>query len=155
MSQQVTRGEAELVINGEGAILGRLASYVAKRLLEGKKVVIVNAEKIAVSGDPVRVKQYYKQLILSVRSHYSDKWRPKRARSPQRLVRKAIKGMLPKNNRGAEALRRLRVFVGVPKEYQGRQLLTLPEDMTVKKLTRTKYVTLGEIAKELGWRGGA
>mgnify|MGYP001772699952 FL=1 len=154
MSQQAAR-EAELVINGEGAILGRLASYAAKLLLEGKRVAIVNAEKVAVSGDPVRVKQYYKQLILSVRSHYSEKWRPKRARSPQRLVRKAIKGMLPKNQRGVEALRRLRVFVGVPKEYQGKQLLTLPENMTVKKLTRTKYVTLGDIARELGWRGGA
>lgn len=154
MSQQAAK-EAELVINGEGAILGRLASYVARLLSDGKRVVVVNAEKVAVSGDPASVKQHYKRLILSVRSHYSEKWRPKRARAPQRLVRKAVKGMLPKGPRGPDALRRLRVFAGVPKEYQGRRQTPLPDNMTVKKLTRTKYVTLGEIARELGWRGGA
>ncbi len=148
MSQQ-----DQLVVDGTGAILGRLATFVAKQLLAGKRVVIVNAEKVAVSGDPVAVKQSYKRLILSVRSHLSEKWRPKRARSPQRLIRKAIKGMLPNNYRGLEALRRLRIYVGVPEEFRKTQLITVPTSMTIEKLVKTKYVTLGEIARELGWRG--
>lgn len=145
--------EQTIVIDGTGAILGRLSSFVAKQLMQGKEVVIVNADKIVVSGNPVRLKQYYKQLILGVKSHLSEKWRPKRARSPQRLVEKAVKGMLPKNAKGKEALRRLRVYVGVPASFSKAQLERLPSSMTYEKLNKTKYLTLAEIAKELGWRG--
>jgi len=144
----------EVVIDGEGAILGRMASLIAKLLLEGHRVVVVNAEKVAVSGDPSRLIKFYRDTVLGVRSHYSHKWRPKRPRSPQRLVRKAVHGMLPKNKKGEDALSRLRVFVGMPKEYAGKAS-KLPEEFTVAKLTKAKYATLGEIARQLGWKVGA
>jgi len=144
----------EVVIDGEGAILGRMASLIAKLLLEGHRVVVVNAEKVAVSGDPSRLIKFYRDTVLGVRSHYSHKWRPKRPRSPQRLVIKAVHGMLPKNKKGEGALSRLRVFVGMPKEYAGKAS-KLPEEFTVAKLTKAKYATLGEIARQLGWKVGA
>ena len=153
MSQTGQAEEGLLVIDGEGAILGRLASFVAKRLLEGKRVVVVNADKVAVSGDPTRLIQFYKDTVLGVRSHFSVKWRPKRPRSPQQLVRRAVRGMLPKNQRGLKAFSGLRVYVGVPKEFSGKAV-RLPEDMTVQKLTKAKYATLAEIARQLGWKGG-
>ncbi|MCE4599363.1 MAG: uL13 family ribosomal protein, partial [Desulfurococcales archaeon] len=77
--------ERELVVDGSGMILGRLASIVAKKLLEGYRIHVVNAEKIVVSGDPVKLKQFYKRTILGVKSHYSHRLRPKRPRSPTRL----------------------------------------------------------------------
>ncbi|MCG2881866.1 MAG: 50S ribosomal protein L13 [Acidilobus sp.] len=144
----------EVVIDGEGAILGRMASLIAKLLLEGHRVVVVNAEKVAVSGDPSRLIKFYRDTVLGVRSHYSHKWRPKRPRSPQRLVIKAVHGMLPKNKKGEDALSRLRVFVGMPKEY-AEKASKLPEEFTVAKLTKAKYATLGEIARQLGWKVGA
>jgi len=144
----------EVVIDGEGAILGRMASLIAKMLLEGHRVVVVNAEKVAVSGDPRRLVKFYRDTVLGVRSHYSHKWRPKRPRSPQRLVIKAVHGMLPKDKGGEDALSRLRVFVGMPKEYAGKAS-KLPEGFTVAKLTKAKYATLGEIARQLGWKVGA
>lgn len=153
MSQTGQAEEGLLVIDGEGAILGRLASFVAKRLLEGRKVVVVNADKVAVSGDPTRLIQFYKDTVLGVRSHFSVRWRPKRPRSPQQLVRRAVRGMLPKNQRGLKAFSALRVYVGVPKEFSGKAV-RLPEDMTVQKLTKAKYATLAEIARQLGWKGG-
>lgn len=142
----------EVVIDGAGHIMGRLASRVAKMLLEGKRVVVVNAEKIILSGDPVMVVQSYKRTVLGVKSHYSHKWRPKRPRSPQRLFKKSVWGMLPKHNkRGREALKRLRVYVGVPEEYRGREMIRLPE-AEASRLSRS-YVELGVVARELGWRG--
>ncbi|PVU71546.1 hypothetical protein DDW07_03250 [Acidilobus sp. SCGC AC-742_E15] len=62
--------------------------------------------------------------------------------------------MLPKDKRGEGALSRLRVFVGTPKEYAGKAS-KLPEGFTAAKLTKAKYATLGEIARQLGWKVGA
>ena len=147
-----TVGNKELVIDGSGHILGRLASIVAKKLLEGNKVVIVNVEKVVVSGRPSDVIKAYKQTILSVRSHHAHKWRPKRPRSPIRLFKDAVWGMLPKHNkRGREALKRLRVYIGVPDEFQSKELVRFKEADS-SRLSRG-YVELGRIAKELGWKG--
>ncbi len=141
-----------IVVDGRGQILGRLASIVAKKLLEGKRVVVLNAQDIVVSGDPVMVIQAYKRTVLGVRSHYSHRLRPKRPRSPIRLFKATVRGMLPKRNRrGREALRRLKVYVGVPKEYQGAETVRFQE-ADASRLSRS-YVTLGRIARELGWRG--
>jgi large subunit ribosomal protein L13 len=144
----------EIVVDGSGQVLGRLASIVAKLLLLGWKVHVVNAEKIVLSGDPKMVVQAYKRTVLGVRSHYSHKWRPKRPRSPQRLVKYAVRGMLPKHNRkGREALSRLRVYVGVPKELRGAEMVKFPE-ADASRLGGS-YVELGRVAYELGWRGVA
>ena len=144
--------ERELIVDGTGQILGGLASIVAKRLLEGEKVVVVNAEKIVVSGDPVKVKQFYKRTILGVKSHYSHRLRPKRPRSPIRLFKSTVRGMLPKENRrGREALSRLKVYIGVPDEYKDKDMIRF-KDADASRLSRD-YIELGTIARELGWRG--
>ncbi len=153
MAQTGQAEEGMLVIDGEGAILGRLASLAAKRLLEGHRVIIVNADKVAVSGEPTRLMQFYRDTVLGVRNHFSAKWRPKRPRSPQQLVRRAVRGMLPRAPKGLRALSGLRVYVGVPKGFSGKAV-KLPEEMTVQKLTKAKYATLAEIARQLGWKGG-
>ncbi|MEM1873041.1 MAG: uL13 family ribosomal protein, partial [Acidilobaceae archaeon] len=77
------RGEVrgEIYVDGSGMILGRLASIIAKRLLEGYRVYVVNVDKIVVSGRRAMVVDSYKRTVLGVRSHYSHKWRPKRPRS--------------------------------------------------------------------------
>ena len=140
----------EIVIDGSNTILGRLASHVAKLLLEGNKVVILNSEKIAISGDPVKLIQFYKNTVLNVKTHFSHKWRPKRARSPSRLFKKTVSGMLPKNNKkGEEALKRLKVYVGVPKEYKNKQPIKI--QFTVDKLGG-KFTTLQVIAENMGWK---
>ncbi|MEB3860287.1 MAG: 50S ribosomal protein L13, partial [Desulfurococcales archaeon] len=95
----------------------------------------------------------YKRTVLGVRSHFSHKWRPKRPRSPVRLFKHAVKGMLPKHNRrGREALKRLRAYVGVPAEYRGKSLSRIPQASS-SRLSRW-HVELGMVARQLGWRGG-
>jgi len=142
---------AEVVVDGTNMVLGRLASRVAKLLLEGKRVYVVNVEKIVVSGRRNMVVQAYKRTVLGVKSHYSHRWRPKRPRSPIRLFKAAVWGMLPKNNRGVKALKRLKAYIGVPEEFKEREVVRFPE-ADASRLSRPG-VTLAIIARELGWRG--
>jgi len=146
--------ERVIVVDGTEQILGRLASIVAKKLLEGYTVVVVNVEKVVVSGKPSEVVKAYKRTVLGVKSHHAQRLRPKRPRTPTRLFKATVKGMLPKNNaRGREALRRLRAYVGVPEEFQGAEMVRFKE-ADASRLARS-YVQLARIAKELGWKGEA
>ncbi|MCE4614915.1 MAG: 50S ribosomal protein L13 [Desulfurococcales archaeon] len=142
----------KIVINGEGHILGRLSSIIAKKLLEGDEVIVVNVEKIVVSGEKRMVVNSYKK-ILGIRVHLSHKWRPKRTKSPIRLFKASVKGMLPKNNKkGREALSRLKAFIGVPDEYKDAEMI-IYRNAYKDRLKTNKYVELSVIAKEMGWKG--
>ncbi len=142
----------EIVIDASNAILGRLASVVAKMLLMGYKVIVVNAEKAVVSGEPKKVVESYKLLfkVKTLRNPYKTGIR--RPRTPERLIKYAVKGMLPKNNpRGKKALKNLRVYVGIPEEVKGKEVKVIREASADR--LKGKYITLGELAKQLGWKG--
>jgi len=136
----------EVVIDASGAILGRLASIVAKRLLSGERIVIVNAEKAVLSGKRLSLLREMKEFL---QVGHPGKG-PHHPRRPDRILRRTIRGMLPRRKpKGVEAYRRLRVYLGVPKEYEGAELEVISE-AKVDKL-RCPYVTLGELAKGIGW----
>ena len=112
-----------LLVDAEGQTLGRLASQVAK-MLRGKhkpnftphvdcgdNVVIINAEKITLSGNKWDTKTYqsYSGYPGGQRSTSIAQMLQKH---PERIVEKAVKGMLPKNRLGAELFRNLKVYVG-------------------------------------------
>jgi len=142
----------EVVIDATNLVLGRMASIVAKMLLMGYKVTIVNAEKAVVSGKPKMVIESYKLLfrVKTLRNPYRTGIR--RPRTPERIIRYAIRGMLPKSNpRGKKALKNLRVYVGVPEEVKGKEIKTIKEASADR--LRGKYITVGELAKQLGWKG--
>jgi len=142
----------EVVIDATNLVLGRMASIVAKMLLMGYKVTIVNAEKAVVSGKPKMVIESYKLLfgVKTLRNPYRTGIR--RPRTPERIIRYAVRGMLPKNNpRGKKALKNLRVYVGVPEEVKGKEIKTIKEASADR--LRGKYITVGELAKQLGWKG--
>ncbi|RLG76167.1 MAG: 50S ribosomal protein L13 [Thermoprotei archaeon] len=148
----VSRLRRTLIVDAEGAILGRLASYVAKALQEGFKVYVVNAEKAVVSGDPKMVIESYKIWFELKTLRNPAKSSPKRPRSPISTIKRAVKGMLPKDNwKGFVAYRNLKVFIGVPPELAKKELIKL-RDVDSRKLTG-KYITVGEIAKAMGWKG--
>ncbi len=132
------------VIDAENHVLGRLASHVAKMLLEGEQVVIVNAEKAVIIGDRDYIFEKYRKRmeIGSVRKG------PRHVRMPDRILRRTVRGMLPyKKPSGRAAYRRLRVYIGVPEEYANVERVKI-EDALNRHLTG--YVTLGEVAKHLG-----
>jgi len=144
--------ESILIIDGENHILGRLASVVAKLLLKKYRVYIVNAEKIVLSGPRRRVVEGYK-LFLEVKTHKNPYKGPKRPRNPVNIVKRAIRGMLPKEiDRGFKAYKRLRVFIGVPADLRDKPRIKIPF-ADVSKL-KGPYVYISEVAKELGWSPG-
>jgi len=135
-----------MIVDGKNAILGRLASEVAKRLLKGEKVEIVNCEKIIITGDPVKIYEKYK-LRRDMGSPHHGPFFP---RTPAGIVRRTIRGMLPyKKPKGRKAFSLLRVYVGIPKELEDKD----KEKIGVKDI-ESNYITVGELAKKLGAKIG-
>ncbi|HID90618.1 TPA: 50S ribosomal protein L13 [Candidatus Bathyarchaeota archaeon] len=133
------------VVDATGLILGRMASYVAKRLLSGESVIIVNAERAVISGKKGMIVRKRKEF-LGVGGYRRGPLHPRRADG---IVRRVIRGMLPyRKPRGRAAFRRLRVYVGVPREFGKRELETI-EDAKADRL-RCKFITVGELAREIG-----
>ena len=134
------------IVNAEGLILGRMASKVAKKLMNGEEVIIVNAEKTILSGKR-KSKIAEAHVFLEVGAPARG---PFHYRRPDRMVRKTVRGMLPiKQPKGKNAFARLRVFLGVPEELKNQKTETLP-DAQAAKLKGPSF-TLGELAKEIGW----
>ena len=145
---QTTRNIVTL-INADGLILGRMASGVAKKLLNGEKVIIVNAEKAIISGK--------KKSKVAEAKEFLEVGAPMRGpfhyRRPDRIVRKTVRGMLPfKQPKGKTALKRLKVFISVPEDLKGQQATELKEAQAAK--LKGPYFTLAELAKEIGWNKG-
>lgn len=137
------------IINADGLILGRMASKVAKMLLEGEEVVIVNAEKAIITGNREYIFAKYKQktLFRSISNPRRGPFYPKRS---DEIVRRTIRGMLPwKKDKGRKAFRKLKVYAGIPKEFEGKELETISE-AHISRLATPKFVTVGEVAKFLG-----
>lgn len=120
------------VIDASDVVLGRLASHVAI-LLRGKHkpifaphldtgdfVIVVNAEKVALTGNKLTDKRLYRHSGYpgGIRS---DTYAELLAKHPERLVEQAVKGMLPKNTLGRSTLRKLKVYAGPDHPHQAQQ----------------------------------
>ena len=102
---------SKLVYDGKDAVFGRLASEVAKALLKGHSVDVINSGEIIVSGD----KKLFAKKILAKREMGSggSMKGPKYPRVADRLVKRMIRGMLPRDRaRGREAFKRLKCYIG-------------------------------------------
>jgi large subunit ribosomal protein L13 len=134
------------VIDGDGLLLGRMASMVARRAMSGEEIAIVNAEKAVISGSRARVLANYGQK----RSRGSREGGPFFPRRPDHIVKRTIRGMLPyKRTVGSDAFRRVRVYVGVPVEFveSSREVL---EEAHMNRLNTPKFVTVGAVSTFLG-----
>ncbi|WP_290597370.1 MULTISPECIES: 50S ribosomal protein L13 [unclassified Archaeoglobus] len=145
-----TLGDEFTVIDASGHILGRLSSKIAKRLLNGEKIVVVNAEKVVITGEKYMVFERYKERY----DRGSKEKGPYFPRHPEKIFKRTVRGMLPwKSSRGREAYRNLRVFMGVPEELKDKNFERI-EDAILEKVSKTdKYVTLAEVSRYLGFRG--
>lgn len=132
------------VIDGENAIVGRLAAYSAKKALENEEIVIVNAERTVISGNPKSIiEKYHKRRMQQNKANpeHSPKW----PRRPDLMLKRIIRGMLPKHRkRGKEALRKIKVYLGKPKEFENTEKFTFNSD----KL-KSRYITLEELCKAI------
>lgn len=137
-----------MIVDGEGLVLGRLASSVSKKLLSGERVTVLNAEKILISGNKDWAYAKYKQRIDRASISNPRRMGPKYPRRPDDIFRRTVRGMLPyKKHKGREALKGLRVHVGIPSEFEKEEVNDVKE---AQPKNISKSVELGKISKLLG-----
>jgi len=130
-----------MIINAEKAVAGRLASKIAKELLKGEKIIVINVEKAVVSGRSDNVVDRYLAKIHRGSPHKG----PFYPKYPDRILRRMVRGMIPyKSDKGKTALKSLRVYIGNPENLKGEKITRTSDNL------RTKYITLEEISKYLG-----
>lgn len=142
-----------IVVDATNHIAGRMCSHVSKLLLQGNKVAIVNAEKAMLSGNRYKTIEQYKEHleINSVTNPINGPFHPRR---PDTILTKMVRGMVPKQKtHGIEAFQRLRVYIGVPEEMKKAKMQIFEDS----KITRSEanYITMGDVAKQIGWKGAA
>ncbi len=137
------------VINADGLILGRMASIIAKRLLLGEEIVIVNAEKAIISGKKESKVREAKEFLEVGRPEVG----PFHYKRPDRIVRRTVRGMLPyKQPKGKQAYKRLKVFMECQKNLKimkGNFAGSSSEQINMPILEH-----VGDLAKEIGWNAG-
>ena len=129
-------GKKWYIVDAEGKRLGRLAVEVAN-LLRGKDqptfshsmdmgsyVIVVNAEKVAVTGNKLEDK-IYKSHSGKARGMKEEKMRNLLARIPERVVEKAVKGMLPHNSMGRSLFTHLKVYKGTAHPHEAQQPISV------------------------------
>ena len=127
------------VVDADGATLGRLASEVAA-VLRGKNkpiftphvdcgdyVIVINADKITVSGKKMEQKVYYSHSLY-VGGMKETTLREMMAKKPEKVIEKAVKGMLPNGPLGEQMYKKLHVYAGENHNHQAQK----PEVLTIK-----------------------
>jgi large subunit ribosomal protein L13 len=146
---QTTTKPAKLsvtLVNAEAQVVGRMCSKIAKLLLNGEEVIILNAEKAIFSGKK-KSKVAEAHLFLEVGAPMRG---PFHYRRPDRYLRKTVRGMLPfKQPKGKTAYKRLKVYMGIPLEFKDKQMITFPDALSAN--LKGPRFTLGELASEIGW----
>lgn len=140
----------DYVIDGKDKVIGRVGSQVAKMLLNEHGVVIVNSEKMVITGHSPDIIAKYKQLV-ELKDKANPEHSPYWPRRPDMFVKRVIRGMLPyKKAKGKEAFRRLRVYVGVPGEFQKAKM----HDVHTKKPSEIfeSTMTIQQLTDKLGYK---
>ena len=127
-----TRERNWLVVDATGKTLGRLATQIADTLRDKRKpeftphcdvgdfVIVVNAEKVSVTGNQRQEKRYYRHSGYpgGLRSRTLDVMLERR---PEEVLRLAVKGMLPRNRLGRQQLRKLKIYAGPDQPHEAQQ----------------------------------
>jgi large subunit ribosomal protein L13 len=131
------------IIDASGAVLGRLSTKAAKRLLKGEEIAIVNSEKAIISGKKSSIKNQYKQK-RELGTYRKGPYYPKK---PEQIVKRTIRGMIPyQTPHGRTAFKRLKCYIGVPKEFEGKQF----ENIKEAEKRPVDYITIEELSRFLG-----
>jgi large subunit ribosomal protein L13 len=128
------------IIDAENATLGRLSSYVAKESLKGEEIIILNCGKIVISGNRKNIVEGYQKKKGRVGSAQKG---PKYSLSITKIVKRTIRGMLPEHRwgRGREALKRIKCYKGVPKDFEDKKTIKLGDEKP------SKFIILNEVGK--------
>lgn len=138
-------------VDASDHIAGRLASILAKELISGKRIVVLNADKALVSGRSSSVFRQW-QARLEIYSHVNPIYGPIHPRRPDNILRRMVRGMVPKTKtKGRDAMSRLRVYIGVPERYSAVKTSKFEDALARRPIPQ--YTTIAEISKNIGWSG--
>ena len=138
-----------IVVDATNHVAGRLASNVAKLLLKGNRVSIVNCERIMISGTRSNIVGEYREF-LEIASILHPKHGPFHPRRPDTIITRMIRGMLPrKKPSGRAAHRRLRAYVGAPKDLGAYKRVRFEKAMITRPAAR--YTTMASLGDAVGW----
>jgi large subunit ribosomal protein L13 len=126
------------VIDGKNAVMGRLASFAAKESLKGEEISIVNCEQVIITGNKKFIEkdmQHKREMIGSGQKG------PKISRTSEKIVKRAIRGMLPdhREGRGREAFKRIKCYVGIPPEFKDSKKISFNDE------DKLKYIKVKEL----------
>jgi large subunit ribosomal protein L13 len=127
------------IIDGKNAVLGRLASYAAKQALKGEEIVILNCDQIIITGNKKNVRKEFEEKRRRTGSGQKG---PKISRNADKIVKRAIRGMLPnfRQGRGKIAYKKIKCHVGTPKEFQESKKIIGGREK------KTKFVSVKDIS---------
>ena len=128
------------IIDGKDSTLGRLASYVAKEAMKGEEIAVLNCREIIITGNKKSIKSEFEERRTKVGSGQKG---PKVSRTSEKIVKRAIRGMLSnhRKGRGKEAYKRVKCYEGVPKEFEGKEAITSARKKAMK------FSRVGEFVK--------
>ena len=132
----------KIFIDAANSPIGRIASYTAKKALQGSKVLIVSSEKAIVTGNKASAVSKWKERRAKGGSALKG---PYHSKDTEKILKRAIRGMLPdyRLGRGREAWKRILCFNGVPEEYKNEKFVKLKEKPSAK------HISLEELKKKL------
>ena len=132
----------KIIIDGENTTRGRLASYAAKQALAGNDVIIINSEKVILSGTGVWNITDYKEL-RALNTIKPGKG-PFFSKSPEKIMKRAIRGMIPdfRLGRGKVAWKKIRCYVGVPEELKSEKAVKIKTELP------KRYITIKELSEK-------
>ena len=130
-----------IVIDGKGAVLGRLASFAAKEALKGEEIAVVNCGEIIITGNKQNIK---KDIELRKTRIGSKQAGPKYSILTAKFVKRTIRGMLPNprhGGRGRDAFKKIKCYSGIPKEFESSKKIEMKED-------KLKFITVKDISRK-------
>jgi len=133
---------AKIIINGTGAVFGRICSFAAKKALEGNEIIILNSEKTIISGNKKDIISKYKEI--KAKGGHSQKG-PKYSNIPYKMLKRGIRGMLPDHRRGIgkQALLNIKCYDGIPKEFENEKMIQINAPL------KNKYIELKELSEKI------
>jgi large subunit ribosomal protein L13 len=135
------------IIDLKDLVIGRAATHIAKRLLNGERIELINAEKAVIKGPKdYIIAKYKKRVDMAVvgNPHYG----PKFSRRPDKIVKVIIRGMLPNITRKRKPeLENLRIHIGVPKSLEKEKAETIER---AKNREKKNFLYIKDLSSELG-----
>jgi large subunit ribosomal protein L13 len=151
-SNTVSNINKPIIVDASNCIAGRICSIVSKLLIQGNRIAIINSERAMLSGNRYKTIEDYKKY-LEVSSVTNPIHGPYHPRRPDRILTKMVRGMISRRKpSGILAFKRLRVYIGIPTEFQRSKEIKIFDDAKITK-TESYYITIGDVAKQIGWKG--